>query len=109
MPAPSKPSVPLSRIPSVYELTELLGFHHAPAKETNTFVESARSWRKACQSSSIQDASELLNWNQVSNQLHLEEMAVDFLDKAGNGERFWSPGRSWNHDSEVQYPEDRAR
>jgi hypothetical protein len=37
-------------------------------------------------------------------------MAQDFLDKrGGNGERFWSPDRSWNHDSDLQLPEDRAR
>ncbi|TVY43388.1 hypothetical protein LSUB1_G003338 [Lachnellula subtilissima] len=50
----------------------------------------------------------LLSWNQSSDQVDLEEMAQNYIDD-GNGDRFWSPSRRWNHDSEIQFPKDRAR
>ncbi|KAE9376558.1 hypothetical protein N431DRAFT_332235 [Stipitochalara longipes BDJ] len=104
-----KPSVSLSKIPSVRALCESLGFQHASLKDTNTFMEAARAWRKSYHTSSGRPATDLLHWNRSSDQLDLEEMAQNFLDKrGGNGERFWSPDRSWNHDSALQLPEDRA-
>ncbi|PMD36850.1 hypothetical protein L207DRAFT_569010 [Hyaloscypha variabilis F] len=110
MTSSSKPSLPLSKVPSVRELCELLGFQQASLKDTNTFMEAARAWRKSYHTSSGRPATKILHWNQPSDQLDLEEMAQDFLDKrGGNGERFWSPDRSWNRDSDLQLPEDRAQ
>jgi hypothetical protein len=110
MTSSSKPSLPLSKVPSVRELCELLGFQQASLKDTNTFMEAARAWRKSYHTSSGRPATKILHWNQQSDQLDLEEMAQDFLDKrGGNGERFWSPDRSWNRDSDLQLPEDRAQ
>jgi len=110
MTSSSKPSMPLSKVPSVKELCELLGFQQASLKDTNTFMEAARAWRKSYHTSSGRPATDLLHWNQPSDQLDLEEMAQDFLDKrGGNGERFWSPDRSWNRDSDFQLPKDRAQ
>ncbi|KAF4626424.1 hypothetical protein G7Y89_g11735 [Cudoniella acicularis] len=110
MTSSSKPSVSLSKVPSVKELCELLGFQYASLKDTNTFMELTRAWRKSYQTSSGRPATDLLSWNQSSDQLDLEEMAQKFIDDRGNGDRFWSPNRSWNHgDSDLHFPEDRAR
>jgi hypothetical protein len=105
----SKPSVPLSKVPSVKELCEQLGFQYASLKDTNRFMEVTRAWRKSYQTTSGRLAADLRSWNEPSDQLDLEEMAQKFIDDRGNGERFWSPSRSWNHDSDLQFPEDRAR
>ena len=107
--SPSKPSIPLSKVPSVKQLCELLGFQHASLKDTNTFMEETRTWRKSHKANSGRDASKLLRWNDAEDQLDLEEMAEKFIDHKGNGERFWSKMRSWNHDSNLQFPEDRAK
>lgn len=109
----SKPAVALSKVPSIKELCELLGLQHASLKDTNTFMDSTRAWRKTYQPSSGRLATSLLHWNQASDQYDLKEMAEAFIDnKVGdkvNGEIFWSPSRSWSHGSELQFPEDRAR
>src|SRR6266536_240518 len=89
----AKPSVALSKVPSVKELCELLGFQRASLKDTNKFIEATHSWRKSYITSSGQPASQLLLWNQTSVQLDLDEMAQKFIDDKGNGDRFWSPGR----------------
>ena len=105
----SKPSVSLSRVPSVKELCEHLGFQYASLKDTNAFMDVTRAWRKSYTTSSGHPATALLQWNDSSTQLDLEEMAEAFLDQEDNGDRFWSPNRSWHHGSNVQYPEDKAK
>ena len=110
-----KPAVALSKVPSVKELCEKLGFQHASLKETNTFIDASHSWRKSYRTSDGTSGTQLLQWNQPSVQLDLTTMAERFLENNGNvenernGDRFWSQTRSWNHDSDIQYPEDREK
>ena len=107
---PKKPTVALSKVPSVKELCERLGFQHASLKETNAFLDATHTWRKAYRiGGGGTPGTELLLWNQLSVQSDLTIMAELFLVDRDNGDRFWSPTRSWNHDDDVQYPEDRAR
>ena len=105
----SKPSISLSKVPSVKELCELLGFQHASLKDTNAFMEATHFWRKSYKTRSGHAASQLILWNESSVQLDLEEMAQKFIEDKGNGDRFWSPDRSWNHDFDLQMPDDKAR
>lgn len=104
-----KPAVTLSKVPSVKEICERLGFQHASLKDTNAFTDATHAWRKSYKTSNGTAGTELLLWNELSVQLDLTIMAERFLEDKGNGERFWSPTRSWNHDSDVKYPEDRPR
>lgn len=107
---PPKPStIPLSKVPSIKQLCEVLGFQHATLKDTNAFMENTRAWRKSYKLTSGRDASRLLRWNDAQEQLDLEELAQKFIDYEGNGERFWGENRSWNHISTLQYPENRAK
>lgn len=108
MPSPSKRSVPSSKVPSVNELCELLGFQNAPAKETNSFIEALRVWRKSYITSSGRPATDLLDWNCTEDQLDLEETAQGFLNKDVNGDTFWSPSRTWIDAPDLEFPEDRA-
>ena len=109
MQSSTKPSVPLSKVPSIKELCELLGFQHASLKDTNTFMEVTRAWRRSYTTGSGRPATELRLWNQSLDQQDLDEMAQKFVDVNGNGDRFWSPSRNWNHDSALQFPENRDR
>ena len=104
-----KPAVPVSKVPSVRELCELLGFQRASLKDTNIFMDTAHNWRKSYTTSNGQPATQLLLWNQSSVQIELQAMAEKFLEDEGNGERFWSSSRTWSQDSDLQFPEDRAR
>lgn len=105
----SKPEISLSKVPSVKELCEDLGFQHASLKDTNNFMEGTRAWRKSFKTSSGRPAATLLQWNDMSIQQDLEEMAERFLDHENNGHRFWSPHRSWIQDSNIKFPEDKAQ
>lgn len=107
---PKRPSIALSKVPSVKELCELLGFQHASLKDTIKFTDATHAWRKSHRTSDGNLASELLLWNQPSVQMHLTEMAGKFLDD-GNGDRFWSPNRSWSshQEDELEYPQDRQK
>jgi hypothetical protein len=106
---PKKPAVALSKVPSVKELCERLGFQRASLKDTNAFMDATHTWRKSYRTSGGTPGTELLLWNQLPVQSDLTIMAERFLEDRKNGDRFWSPARDWNHDSDVQYPEDRAK
>jgi len=106
---PKKPSIPLTKVPSVKELFEGLGFQHASVKEETLFREACHSWRKSFMARSGRAGPELLSWNEGSIQMDLREMAERFLEDGDNAERFWSATRNWNHDSDLQYPEDKTR
>lgn len=108
MPPPSKPSIPLSKVPGINELCELLGFQHASVKETNLFMEAIRAWRKGYKTISGRSATMLLDWNVPTDQLELGETAHLFL-RSGNGDKFWSPNRAWMREFDLQYPEDQAQ
>jgi hypothetical protein len=103
-----KPAVTLSKVPSVRELLERLGFQHASLKDTNAFTEATHAWRKSYRTTNGTSGTDLLFWNESPVQIDLTVMAERFLEDKSNGERFWSPSRSWNRESDVQYPEDRS-
>jgi hypothetical protein len=109
-----KPAVALSKVPSVKVLCEDLGFQHALLKDINKFIDAAHAWRKSYRTSDGTPGTQLLQWNQPAVQLDLKTMAERFLENNANaenernGDRFWSPTRSWNHDSPIQYPDKRA-
>lgn len=116
MPSPKrskKPSVPITKVPSVKELCELLGFQHASLKDTTFFMNTSHAWRKSFKTSSGLSGPELLQWNDPLVQLNLTEMSERFLEASNNGInnglRFWSSSRSWNQDSDLVLPDDRVR
>jgi len=104
-----KPAVALSKVPSVKELCEQLGFQRASIKEMDVFLEATRTWRKTYKTSDDSPGSDLLRWNDPIVQLELRWMAEDFVRDNGNGDRFWGPSRNWYDDSDVQFPEETGR
>lgn len=100
-----KPLIPLSKVPSVGELCELLGFQSASIKDTEKFVDTTRAWRKSYKPVSNMTKNDLLRWNEVAVQAELKVMAEKFLGNAENGQRFWGTGRTWLCE-EIQFPED---
>jgi hypothetical protein len=106
---PQKPSVALSKVPSVKELCEQLGFQRASIKDTDTFMEATRAWRRSYKTNNNLPASHLLRWNDPAVQTELKAMAEKFLEAADNGERFWGVSRNWYHPFDVQFPEESER
>lgn len=109
------PSVPLSKVPSVKQLSELLGFQRASVKDEKLFMDSTIQWRKLFTMSDGRPATELLDWNSPSVQSDLRTVAETFIlqkeknEKNENGIRFWSPSRAWAQESDLMYPNDKER
>lgn len=103
-----KPSIASSKIPSVGELCEVLGFRHASLKEIDMFLETTRSFRKLYKSSTDMPADDLLRWNEPAVQTELRSISEKFVAHAANGERFWGVDRAWSS-TEVRFPEDAER
>ena len=104
-----KPSVPITKVPSIKELCEQLGFQHASLKDTNAFMDASHAWRKSYVTTSGLSGTELLLWKDPLVQLDLREMSERFLKVSNNGLAFWSANRSWNHDSDLIYPEEQSK
>lgn len=104
-----KPSVPLSKVPSVKELCEQLGFQRASIKDTDTFMDATRAWRRSYKTSKNLPGGDLLRWNDPAVQSELKEMAATFLETGDNSERFWGFSRNWYHPSDIQFPEESER
>jgi hypothetical protein len=104
-----KPSVALSKVPSVKGLCEQLGFQRASIKDTDTFMDATRAWRRSYKTSKNLPAGDLLRWNDPVVQSELKEMATKFLETGDNGEQFWGLRRNWYHPSDIQFPEERQR
>lgn len=104
-----KPSVPVTKIPALKDILERLGFQHASVKDVSSFQEATHTWRKGFKASSGRLGPDLLRWNNFDVQLDLKELAEKFLVHENIADQFWGPARSWNQDSNLKYPEDRAR
>lgn len=105
----SNPPISVSKIPSLKELSDQLGFQSASLKDTSNFMEGTRAWRKSFKTSSGRLGTTLLQWKDLSTQQDLEEMAQRFVDHKNNSDRFWSSQRDWFQDSNIEFPEDRAQ
>ena len=104
-----RPSLSLSKVPSVKKLSEDLGMQHASVKESTEFMDTIHAFRKSCTTANGSPVAKLLEWNLPSVQEGLRTAAVKFLDDNGNGERFWNPDRPWAQPSDPHYPKQRDR
>jgi len=102
-------SVPLSKVPSVRQLCELLGIQHASLKDSTVFMDTVLAFRKTSTTSNGSPVIKLLDWNSQSVQNDLRSAAVKFLDENDNGHRFWKPTRGWAQPSDLHYPEHKDR
>ncbi|KAH8597455.1 hypothetical protein B0O99DRAFT_617516 [Bisporella sp. PMI_857] len=107
----TKPSVSVTKIPSIKALCEALGFQHASLKDTNLFMAASHAWRKSFVTSTGKPGINLLAWNKPQVQIDLKEMAEGFVERSNNGERYWGTGRNWDQDqgSDIVFPDDRPQ
>lgn len=107
-PKRKKPAMPLSKVPSVKELCDRLGFERASTMETSVFTDTTHAFRKSYKTTDGSAGANLTDWNSTSVQQELTAMAISFLDRSGNGVRFWSGSRRWMQEGDLTYPEDRT-
>lgn len=101
------PNMPLSKVPPVRQLCELLGIGNASLKDSTVFMDATHSWRKSSATSDGSSVATLLDWNSDSVQKELRSTALKFVQD--NGNRFWSPTRSWAQPLDLHYPENKDR
>jgi hypothetical protein len=101
-------AVALSKVPSVTELCDRLGFERATPIETSVFTDTTHAFRKSYKCSNGSAGASLTDWYSVDVQQELAAMAGRFLTERDNGERFWSDSRRWKEDGDLTYPEDRT-
>ncbi|PVH76070.1 hypothetical protein DL98DRAFT_642396 [Cadophora sp. DSE1049] len=103
-----KPAVSLSKVPSIKELLEPLGFQSASIKDTDKFLETTRAFRKSYQGPAGSTNVFLLQWNEPLVQCEYRNMAKIFLEDDDNGDRYWGSKRYW-YSAGLQYPDDSDR
>jgi hypothetical protein len=101
------PTLSLSKVPSIKQLSELLGIQHASLKESTVFMDAIHAFRKSCITIDGSPVTTLVDWNSPTVQRELRTAAIKFLDDDGNGVRFWRPSRSWAQPSDLHYPKHR--
>jgi hypothetical protein len=101
------PNMLLSKVPPVRQLCELLGIGNASLKDSIVFMDAIYSWRKSSAMSDSSLVAILLDWNSDSMQKELRSIALKFVQD--NGNRFWSPTRSWAQPLDLYYPENKDR
>ncbi|KAG4427804.1 hypothetical protein IFR05_016713 [Cadophora sp. M221] len=103
-----KPAVSLSKVPSIKEICESLGFQSASIKDTDKFLDTTRAFRKSYQITPGVTTADLLRWNDAAIQCELRNMAELFLKDGDNGDVYWGTKRYW-YSSGLQYPDDSDR
>jgi hypothetical protein len=99
--------MPLSKVPSVKELCDRLGFERASPIETSVFTDTTHAFRKSYRTSNGNPGSNLIDWYSTEVQQELSTMAMNFLEQGGNGVRFWSDSRRWKDMDDLTWPEDK--
>ncbi len=108
-PVRKKPAVSLSKVPSVKELCDRLGFERASPREVSVFTDTTHAFRKSYKTTNGSPGSDLVDWYSTEVQKDLSAMALDFLEQAGNGERFWSDSRRWKDVADnLTWPDDKT-
>ncbi|OBT51066.1 hypothetical protein VE04_08595 [Pseudogymnoascus sp. 24MN13] len=82
-----KPTVLLSKVPSLRDICDALGFRNS--KEQNAFTDFSHKWRKTYRTSDNRSGTDLIQWKLQSTQDDLTRMANTFLHGVGTGEKFW--------------------
>lgn len=100
-----KPAVSLSKVPSIKEICESLGFQSASIKDTDKFLDTIRAFRKSYQFTPGVTTTDLLRWNDAAIQGELKNMAELFLKDGDNGDVYWGSKRHW-YSLGLQYPDD---
>ncbi|KFZ03635.1 hypothetical protein V502_10782 [Pseudogymnoascus sp. VKM F-4520 (FW-2644)] len=85
--ANGKPTVLLSKVPSLRDICDALGFRNS--KEQSAFTDFTHKWRKTYRTSDNRSGTDLIQWKLPKTQDDLTRMANTFLHGVGTGERFW--------------------
>jgi hypothetical protein len=99
-----KPAIQLSNILLINNLCNKLGFQYILFGIVDNFTDRLYIFRKNYKTSGSTPGAELKDWNLAAIQYKLSTIALKFLDKAGNGNRFWSETRTWKKDRDFNYP-----
>ena len=105
MSSPSPTCIQQNQVPIGKDLCEKLGFH-SPSKR-HVLLESTHTWRRGytCLDGTL--GIELVDWKSKETQDNLETMTREYLERGGNGKKFWP--QKGRRGLLPAYPEDMIR
>ncbi|KAK1982950.1 hypothetical protein LZ30DRAFT_589468 [Colletotrichum cereale] len=96
-------------LPTITALREALNYGDAKSLQCQAFNDDLRAYRKKFVSSHGLEGSHLHDWKSRVHQSALTEMTQTFLDRDGNGRRYWPDDEASAHYNGMRYSSDRAR
>ena len=107
MSSASPAPIPQNQIPIVKELCENLGFESLSDRQA--LLDSTHQWRRTYRCDDGTLGKDLVDWKSAKTQENIMIMTREYLDRAGNGTKFW-PGKGRPRPRMIpEYPEDKLR
>lgn len=88
---PKKADLAPTKIQTVTELCEELGFGSDTTRPASQLTDSIHRWRKEYKTRDGTPGTDLLDWKSRSVQEGLKEMTREFLEGGGYGAKIWPP------------------
>lgn len=106
MSAPTSPRLPACRIPSILTLREELGYGDRVLPRCRAFGYDINAFRERFQTKSGTAGVKLHDWKSSQGQADLKEITDAYLDREGNGLRFWPDDENSPEYNTYQYSRD---
>lgn len=105
MSSPSPAPIQQNQIPIAKDLCEKLGF--VSLSERHALLDSTHQWRRTYECVDGTIGKDLVDWKSAKTQEYLKNMTRDYLERGGNGTKFWP--RTGRRGPLPEYPEDKLR
>ncbi|KZL69530.1 hypothetical protein CI238_00722, partial [Colletotrichum incanum] len=102
-------SINPTAVPSITALRQHLNYGDAKVSQCQAFYDDLRAYRKKFVSSHGLEGSGLHDWKSRDHQLALGEMTRAFLERDGNGRRYWPDDEGSPHYNGLRYSSDHAK
>ncbi|KAK2015519.1 hypothetical protein LZ32DRAFT_602165 [Colletotrichum eremochloae] len=96
-------------VPTITALRQELNYGDAKSLQCQAFYDDLRAYRKKFVSSNGLEGSLLYDWKSRDHQSALAEMTRSFLNRDGNGQRYWPDDETSAHYNGLRYSSDQAR
>ncbi len=108
-PQPPDLTIPASSLPSITVLRQELDYGDPHTARYIAFVDDVRSFRRIFSTSTGILADDLHDWKSEVHQAGLTEMTMAFLERDGNGPKFWPDYEASSNYNKWQYSKHRER
>ena len=107
MHSPSLVPTQQSQVPIVTAICERLGFESLSDRQA--LQDSTHHWRRTYKCDDGTLGKDLVDWKSATTQKNIMVMTREYLDRAGNGAKFWPPRGRPQPRTIPEWPEDSQR